>query len=103
MRAIAELIREYCSILDQEARLDERKSALRSEILDAMVSGNLKHTSSEAGTAERMTRFTLNPISGEVLRVLESEDLLAFAHFTPAKVKSLLVPKYGRDRLLPLF
>jgi hypothetical protein len=38
-----------------------------------------------------------------VLSLLDSEDLFPFANFTPARVKELLVPKYGRETLIPLF
>jgi hypothetical protein len=38
-----------------------------------------------------------------VLGLLDREDLFPFAQFTGPKVKTLLVPKYGRERLLPLF
>jgi hypothetical protein len=103
MSEIAELIREYCSILDEEQKLEERKTELRRKILDGLTSENLKRSRSPFGTAERMTRFTLNPIRPEVLGLLDSEDLFSFAHFTAPKVKSLLVPKYGRERLLSLF
>ena len=38
-----------------------------------------------------------------MLGLLNKDDLFPFAHFTPARVKELLVPKYGRERLIPLF
>lgn len=103
MSDIAGLIGEYCAIVDQEHKLDERKQELRRRILDALVAGNLKQSRSEHGLAERKTRFTLKPIRAEVLGLLDREDLFPFAQFTGPKVKTLLVPKYGRERLLPLF
>jgi hypothetical protein len=38
-----------------------------------------------------------------VLGLLDRDDLLPFAQFTPAKVTEILVPRYGRERLMPLF
>ena len=64
---------------------------------------NLKELRSEHGSAVRKTRFTLRPIRAEVLGLLDREDLFPFAKFTGPKIKTLLVPKYGRERLLPLF
>ena len=103
MSDIPELIGEYCAIVEQERELDERKQDLRRRILEALVAGNLKQSRSEYGSAERKTRFTLRPIRAEVLGLLDREDFFPFAHFTGPKVKTLLVPKYGRERLLPLF
>ncbi len=67
------------------------------------MAGNPKQSPSEHGSAERKSRFTLRPIRAEVLGLLDREDFLPFAHFTGPKVKTLPVPKYGRERLLPLF
>lgn len=94
---------EYCAIIEQERELDERKQDLRQRILEALIAGNLKESRSEFGSAERKTRFTLTPIQAAVLGLLDRDDLFPFAHFTAPKVKTLLVPKYGRERLLPLF
>jgi hypothetical protein len=38
-----------------------------------------------------------------VLGLLSREDLFRFANFTPGRVKEVLVPKYGREALIPLF
>ncbi len=103
MDNLAELIRDYCAILDQERALGERKQDLRRKILGALVVENLKQSHSIYGTAERRLRFALNPIREAVLGLLQSDDLFPFAHFTAPKVKTILVPKYGRERLLPLF
>ena len=103
MSDIPELIGEYCAIVEQERKLDERKQDLRRRILQVLVAGNLKQSRSEHGSAERKTRFTLRPIRAEVLGLLDRDDLFPFAHFTGPKVKTLLVPRYGRERLLPLF
>jgi hypothetical protein len=103
MTNLAELVREYCTILDQERQLDERKQELRRGILAGLTAENLRSSQSDFGTAERKTRFTLTPIREAILGMLESSDLFPFAHFTGPKVKSILVPKYGRERLLPLF
>jgi hypothetical protein len=45
----------------------------------------------------------LTPRKGPVLELLGSEDLFPFARFTPAGVKEILVPKFGRESLIPLF
>ncbi len=103
MSDISVLIDQYCAILAQEHALGERKQNLRQKILAALVAGNLKQCRSEHGRAERKMRFTLTPIPVEVLGLLDAEDLFPFAHFTGPKIKTLLVPKYGRERLLPLF
>jgi len=97
------LIRDYFALTEQEHRLEEQKKLLRAAITEEMASRNLKWTRTEQGTANCTTRFKLNPRQEPVLGLLNNEDLFPFAHFTPARVKELLVPKYGRERLLPLF
>jgi hypothetical protein len=97
------LIREYCAILAQEHQLIERKDRLREAIAAEMARQGLRCSRSEYGTAQRTSRFRLFPRKDLVLRFLSSEDLLPFANFTPARVKEWLVPKYGREALLPLF
>jgi hypothetical protein len=97
------LVREYCEILDQERNLGARKEQLRQAILQEMQLQNLAGSRSPYGSAQRTTRFKLHPRRDEVLGLLNSEDLLPFASFAPEKVKTVLVPKYGRERLLPLF
>ena len=68
-----------------------------------MARQNLKSTRTEHGSALRTSRFKLLPRQEPVLSLLSSEDLFFFAHFTPARVKEVLVPKYGRETLIPLF
>jgi hypothetical protein len=97
------LIREYFEIVEQEYGLEERKKLLRTAISNEMANQKLKWTRAEQGTASRISRFKLIPRPEPMLEVLNKDDLLAFAHFTPARVKELLVPKYGRERLIPLF
>jgi hypothetical protein len=97
------LIREYCEVLEQERALDERKTALREQIMNAMTGRGLSDFRTPHGSARRSVRFKLVPRHDPVLGLLTADDLFAFAHFTPARVKSELVPKYGRERLLPLF
>jgi len=58
---------------------------------------------SQYGTATLSSRFKLSPRREPVLDLLSSEDLYRFAQFAPGRVKELLVPKYGREALLPLF
>jgi hypothetical protein len=103
MPDLYEMIRQYGDILAQERRLSERKEQLRTAIATEMASQNLKSTQTEHGTAFRTSRFKLIPRREPVLGLLSSEDLLPFAHFSAARVKEVLVPKYGRETLLPLF
>jgi len=44
MSDIPELIAEYCAIVEQERKLDERKQDRRRRILEALVAGNLKQS-----------------------------------------------------------
>ena len=97
------LIGEYCSILEQERRLEDRKLQLREAITAEMKRQEMRYARSQSGTAQRVSRFKLHPRIGQVLGLLSSEDILPFANFTPARVKELLVPKYGRETLIPLF
>jgi hypothetical protein len=103
MPELSELIREYSGLLDHENRIAERKERLRAAIADELARRNLKSTSSEYESAARLSRFKLLPRQEPVLSMLTSEDLFCFATFTPARVKEVLVPKYGRETLIPLF
>ena len=103
MPPLPDLIREYCEILEQEGFLERRKEALRAMIQQAMADERLAATNTPFGSARTMSRFKLVPRRDEVVNLLDADDLLAFATFTPPKVTELLVPKYGRDRLLRLF
>ncbi len=103
MPELSLLIAEYCSILEQERRLEERKDRLREAIREAMVELEIPKLRSPAGTASLSKRFKLTPRKEPVLNLLTSEDLYPFAQFTPGRVKELLVPKYGRETLFPLF
>jgi hypothetical protein len=103
MPDLSQLIGEYCAILEQERRLKERKERLREAIGEAMVEMEIPRLRCPAGTASLSSRFKLTPRKEPVLDLLTSEDLYPFAHFTPGRVKELLVPKYGRETLLPLF
>ncbi len=97
------LIREYCGLLDEERRISDRKDALKQAILQIMADAKLAGTKTPYGSVERTARFKLTPRREPVLSLLDSEDLFPFAQFTPAKVTEHLVPRYGRERLLPLF
>ena len=97
------LIREYCSILDQERQLNARKERLREAISGEMDRQELRSTRTEFGNAQRASRFKLLPRREPVLGLLSGADIFPFANFTPARVKELLVPKYGRETLIPLF
>lgn len=103
MAELPELIREYCQLLEEEHHLEEQKTHLRQEILAEMGRLNVVDARYPHGHAQRTAKFKLLPRRDEVLGLLERDDLYPFAQFTPPKVKELLVPKYGRERLLPLF
>jgi hypothetical protein len=103
MTELPKLVGEYCAILEQEHRLAERKERLREMILGELTRRDLHEFRTPHGSAERCSRFKLLPRSEAVLSVLSPMDILAFAHFPPGRVRTELVPKYGRDRLLPLF
>jgi hypothetical protein len=103
MPELSVLIGEYCSILEQERQLEHRKQRLKEAIRETMVRMDLPRVRCEQGSAIRTSRFKLTPRKEPVLDLLNSEDLFPFAHFTPPRVKELLVPRYGRETLLPLF
>jgi hypothetical protein len=103
MPELSEMIQEYCDILTEERHLADRKESLRAAIAEAMTRKNIDLARTPNGSARQMTRFKLTPRREPVLELLGSEDLFPFARFTPAAVKELLVPKFGRETLLPLF
>jgi hypothetical protein len=103
MPELSTLIRQYGELLDQERYLSEQKKLLRTAIADEMARQNLKETRNEHGSALRTSRFRLLPRRAPVLGLLSSEDMFPFANFTAPRVKELLVPKYGRETLIPLF
>ncbi len=103
MSNLKTLIREYCGVLEQERELGDRKARLREAIAAEMDRQQLQRLQTEFGSAQRTSRFKLQPRRESVLELLSSEDMFPFANFTPAKVKELLVPKYGRETLIPLF
>jgi hypothetical protein len=103
MPQLSELIRAYCEVLEEEHALEQRKQQIRELILQEMDAQNLAVSRSPDGSVQRTTRFKLHPRRPAVLALLNAGDLFPFAQFAPLKVKSILVPKYGRERLLPLF
>lgn len=103
MPELPDLIRQYAALLEEESRLSERKERLRAEILAEMDQHNVRDVRYPHGSAQRQARFKLLPKRDEVLALLGPEDLFEFAKFPSEKVKELLVPRYGRERLLPLF
>jgi len=103
MDELESMIREYCEILDEENRLSERKGVLKAAILQKMTDASLVSSRTPSGSVETASRFKLTPRRDDVLALLDAEDLLPFAQFTPNRVKEHLVPRYGRERLLPLF
>jgi hypothetical protein len=103
MDDIESMIREYCELLDQERRLGDRKDVVKAAILAKMNEANLATSRTPSGNVERVSRFKLTPRRDDVLTLLDAEDLFPFAQFTPTRVKEHLIPRYGRERLLPLF
>ena len=103
MDKLVELIREYRILLGKEKEIEAKKAQIRSLVLQAMESRKVKFFHSEHGIAKINVRFKLIPKRAEVLRLLSVEDIFLFAQFTSTKVKEWLVPKYGREKLLPLF
>ncbi|HYF49752.1 MAG TPA: hypothetical protein VEJ63_10125 [Planctomycetota bacterium] len=103
MSEIANLIREYRHIVTQEQQLATRKKLLRDKIMSHMRLQGRKFENCSAGTAICSERTKLVPIRDVMLSVLDKEDLFPFANFSATKVKELLVPKFGRERLIPLF
>jgi hypothetical protein len=103
MPELSELIREYSGLLVQESLIAERKDRLRAAITDEMARRSLQSTSTVHGTVARTSRFKLLPREEPVLSTLTSADLFPFTNFTPARVNEILVPRYGRETLIPLF
>jgi hypothetical protein len=103
MPELPELMRQYAALLDEETRLSQRKERLRAEILAEMGRHDVRDVRYPHGTAQRLTRFKLLPRRDAVLALLAAEDLFEFARFSSERVKDVLVPRYGRERLLPLF
>jgi hypothetical protein len=103
MQELNALIREYCEILEEERFLSERKEALRREIEAEMDREKLEQTRTPDGSAKHIKRYKLLPRREAVLNLLGSDDLFPFARFTPTGVKEMLVPKFGRETLIPLF
>ncbi len=103
MIELSELVREYGELLDQEQCIERKKQEVRARVLSLLMNQGLMASATPFGTAKRCSRFKLTPLRETVLALLNSEDLFPFASFTPNRVKETLVPKYGRERLLPLF
>jgi hypothetical protein len=103
MAELNDMIREYSEILNQERALSERKETLRAAIDQEMARRNVDVMQTPHGTAKHITRYKLLPRRELVLDLLQSEDLFPFARFTPPMVKEILVPKFGRATLIPLF
>ncbi len=103
MDQMNEWIREYRILMDKEKEIENKKAYLRGLILKNMEERKVKVFRCEYGVAKINERFKLIPKMDEVLRLLRIGDIFLFAQFTTAKVKEWLVPKYGREKLLPLF
>lgn len=98
-----ELIREYCVLLEQEQRIRDRKEQLKEALLAELTARSVQSLRTASGNAVLTKRYRLTPRTEAVLALLSCEDVLPFAQFTPAKVRNLLVPRYGREPLIPLF
>jgi hypothetical protein len=103
MSDIPDLIREFRSAADRECEWMIRKATVRKSLLQALDKCGRHRYATEYGTAIRTTRVHLMPRRQSVLSLLNAEDLFPFTRFWPQQVQQLLVPKYGRDSLLPLF
>jgi hypothetical protein len=103
MPQLPDLLREYGELLEQEQYLARKKAALRAMIEEAMALDGVAAAKTEFGSAQYQARHTLIPRRQAVLDVLDRDDLFSFAQFSAAKITKILVPKYGRDRLIPLF
>lgn len=101
--SIEQLMKEYRAIVIQEKELAAQKEALRAKILSELKTQRMQSSMTPYGSASQSIRFRLKPRREAILGLLQAEDILPFAHFTPKRVKELLVPKYGREQLLPLF
>lgn len=103
MERLKQLIAEYRQLLAEEKRLEVKKGELRAAIMNEMDVYQLDRFATPVGTASRAVRYKLHPKKDELLRLLAVEDIFPFANFTTTRVKEVLVPKYGREKLLPLF
>ena len=101
LQDLHELIREYAELLDQERLLADRKETLRGEISAALAAHQLSAARSPYGSAQRCKRYRLLPRREAVLSLLRGGDLFPLTHFTPEKVKTLLVPKYAASGSCP--
>lgn len=103
MADIPDLIRAYRSAADRESEWLIRKASLRKALLEALDECGRHRYPTPHGTAIRTTRVHLTPRREPVLSLLGAADLYPFTRFWPRQVQQVLVPKYGRDPLLPLF
>jgi len=97
------LIQEYREIIEKEKELARRKQSLRMELLRSLDQSGRRSITCEHGTALQMTRFDLTPKRDPVLALLDTEDLFPFTRFYAKRVQEVLVPKYGRETVKPLF
>ena len=103
MAGIQELIRDYRTAADRECEWMVRKASVRKSLLTELDRCGRHRYSTEDGTAIRTTRVHLMPRRESVLSLLDADDLFPFTRFWPLQVQRVLVPKYGRDSVLPLF
>mgnify|MGYP001054804850 CR=1 FL=1 len=103
MPLLPQLVSEYREIVAKEQALARRKLELRAAILNELAALKAQFHVTPYGVAIQVKRFKLHPKAELILEVLTPQDILPFAIFTPKRVRENLVPKYGRERLLPLF
>lgn len=103
MSDIEAYLKEYFEILDIERDLAQRKQRIRAHLFSELTACQERYRETPYGRVERRARFRLNPRREAILALLSADDLYPFARFTPNRVKEDLVPKYGREALLPLF
>ncbi|MEW5855227.1 MAG: hypothetical protein AB2A00_41000 [Myxococcota bacterium] len=103
MEHLSEAMQRYVDILALEAKLSVEKEVLRQSIRSQLQRHGVSRHSTEGAEAFLAPRFTLTPKEEPLLRTLQPTDLLPFTSFTPRKISELLVPRYGREKLLPCF
>ena len=70
MPGLHDLIREYGDLLTEESRISEKKEHLRTLIAEEMARQKIRSTSTEHGSAARISRFKLLPRPEPVLGLL---------------------------------
>ncbi len=103
MSALSNWLLEYDDVTREIRRLEVIKERLRTAIEDEMCRLGVEDARENSTRATLMSWFKLTPRRDAVMNLLTAADLFPFASFTANRVKEVLVPVYGRERLLPLF